>query len=120
MTNGFGDYPEITDADSPCVDATSQPKQKKRRGKHKALKALTKALKKHNKLLKKEQQQRDTEQQQQEDGIKKNNCRNVKGFLVKLGDAICKAVPAILTAFATAAIGCLFNRRPYIKNFQAG
>ncbi len=119
MTNGFGDYPEIAEAASPRIDADSQPKPKKCRGKHKALKSLTKALKKHNKLLQKEQQRRDASQQQ-EDSIKKNNYRNTKSFLAKLGDAICKAVPAILTAFATAAISCLFNRKTHIKNFQAG
>lgn len=81
----------------------------------KNLKRLTKAIRQHNKLLAQEAERRKAEEavaaeaarlkaeEEAKEADKRKSGRGVRGFLTKLGDAICRAVPKVLTTLATLA-----------------
>lgn len=81
----------------------------------KIFKALAKALRKHNKLMKQEAARRETEEEATKTAAKDTDKRKrdngTRGFLDKLGDAICKAIPKLLTTLATLAFGYFVNKR---------
>ena len=82
----------------------------------KALKKLVKALRKQNKLRKQEAARRKAEEEAAEEAaaakVSKDKSNNgVRSFLVKLGDAICKAIPKVLTTLATLAFGFFFKAK---------
>lgn len=101
---------------NPVVNAKAQRQHILRKRDIRAIKALTKALREHNKLVKEEVARRKaadaaeheaaTKQQTAESGRGQNG----KDFLNKLGDAICKAVPRVLTALASSFFGWLIKR----------
>lgn len=89
-----------------------------------ALRKLAKAFRKYNKRLKQDEEKRRTEEEAAKKAAaeKANKSRNnsgVRGFLNKLGDAICKAVPKLLTTIATVALGFFFKTRFAGKAQQA-
>jgi len=69
---------------------------------HKSFKKIKKLLKKQNKLL---------EENQRREAEETTKSKRVRGFLSKVGDAFCKALPKILTISASAALGYFFNTK---------
>lgn len=82
-------------------------------------KSLAKALRKHNKLLKQEAERRRAEEEATEKANRRKDDSSTRGFFNKLGDAICKAIPKVLTAIATVALGFFFNRKPSRRALRA-
>ena len=89
------------------------------RKERKIFKALAKALRKHNKLMKQEAERRRAEEEATEKANRRKDDSSTRGFFNKLGDAICKAIPKILTAIATVALGFFFNRKPSRRALRA-
>lgn len=85
----------------------------------KIFKALAKALRKHNKLMKQEAERRRAEEEATEKANRRKDDSSTRGFFNKLGDAICKAIPKVLTAIATVALGFFFNRKPSRRALRA-
>lgn len=81
------------------------------RKERKIFKALAKALRKHNKLLKQEAERRRAEEEAVETTARSKHDNGVRGFLVKFGDAVCKAVPKVLTTLVTLALGYFFKTK---------
>jgi len=109
------------EASEPVVEPDSETKKriglsKKER---KIFKALAKALKRRNKLLKQEMKQRKAEEAAVATVDKRKHDRGVKGFLKNLGDAICKAIPKVLTTLTTLAFGYFFKAKFAGKALQA-
>lgn len=127
MANIFDIYPDVpeettTPVNGPISKAERQRVLKKKE--LKVLKKLAKALRKQNRLMKQEAEKRkageeaakaDTTEKANKDKI--NN--GVRGFLGKLADAVCKAVPKLLTTVATVALGFFFKTRFAGKAQQA-
>lgn len=68
-----------------------------------AIKSLTKAIRQQNKLIEQEAERRRAEEAMKSEKFKTANGAGC--FLSKLGDAVCKAVPKILTTIVTLAFG---------------
>lgn len=89
----------------------------------KIFKALAKALRKHSKLMQQEAARREAEEESVEMTAKvpakAKPDHGVKGFLEKLGDAICKAIPKLLTTLAPLAFGFFFKTKFAGKALQA-
>lgn len=83
------------------------------------LKRLTKALRKQNKLLKMEAERRKAEEEAAVTAEKDKCDTRKKGFLKNLGDAICKAIPKVLTTLVTLAFGYFFKEKFPRKALQA-
>lgn len=114
MANLLDKYGDTTDEVAVPVSesagkAERQPALSKKE--RKIFKALTKALRKHNKLLKEESERRRAEEEAVETPARSKHDNGVRGFLVKLGDAICKAVPKLLTTLAPLAFGYFFKAK---------
>lgn len=111
---------KYVDADDTLTEPARKPysetelalkRQKKLLKLHKSLK---KALRKQNRLMKQEAERRKAEEaaaeaarlkaeEEAKEANKRKSASGVRGFLTKLGDAICKAIPKILTTLATLA-----------------
>ena len=89
------------------------------RKERKIFKVLAKALRKHNKLMKQEAERRKAEEEATEKANRRKDDSSTRGFFNKLGDAICKAIPKVLTAIATVALGFFFNRKPSRRALRA-
>lgn len=89
------------------------------RKERKIFKVLAKALRKHNKLMKQEAERRRAEEEATEKANRRKDDSSTRGFFNKLGDAICKAIPKVLTAIATVALGFFFNRKPSRRALRA-
>lgn len=111
MANLFEEYTD--EASEPAIEPDSETKERKELSQKelKIFKALAKALKRQNKLLKQEMKQRKAEEAAVATADKRKHNRGVKGFLKNLGDAICRAVPKILTTLTTLAFGYLFKAK---------
>jgi len=88
-----------------------------------AIKKLAKCIRKYNKLQEQEAARREAEEDNTKKAPEKVNKRKVDsgagGFFRKLGDAICKAVPMILTALAKVAFDHFLKARLSGKAPQA-
>lgn len=118
MANLLDKYGNIADEVTVPVSesagkAERQPTLSKKE--RKIFKALAKALRKHSKLMQQEAARRKAEEESVEMTAKvpakAKPDHGAKGFLEKLGDAICKAIPKLLTTVATLAFGYLVNKR---------
>ncbi len=90
-----------------------------RKRERKLLKAIRKMIKRQNKLLKEEFEQKKAEREaaEAERAVAKQAADSgrgqvVKGFFNKLGDAICKAIPRVLTTLVPLLFGWLIKARP--------
>ncbi len=119
MANMFEGYEN--EASEPAVEPDSETKERIGLSKkdRKIFKALAKALKRQNKLLKREVTQRKAEEAAVATVDKRKHDRGVKGFLKNLGDAICKAIPKVLTTLTTLAFGYFFKAKFAGKALQA-
>lgn len=82
-------------------------------------KNLAKAFRKYNRLMKQEAERRKAEEEATEKANRRKDDSSTRGFFNKLGDAICKAIPKVLTAIATVALGFFFNRKPSRRALRA-
>ena len=82
-------------------------------------KNLAKAFRKYNKLMKQEAERRRAEEEATEKANRRKDDSSTRGFFNKLGDAICKAIPKVLTAIATVALGFFFHRKPSKRALRA-
>lgn len=82
-------------------------------------KNLAKAFRKYNRLMKQEAERRRAEEEATEKANRRKDDSSTRGFFNKLGDAICKAIPKVLTAIATVALGFFFNRKPSRRALRA-
>ena len=113
MANLLDKYENTTDEMVvPASESAGKAKQQPAlsRKERKIFKALAKALRKHNKLMK---------QEATEKANRRKDDSSTRGFFNKLGDAICKAIPKVLTAIATVALGFFFNRKPSRRALRA-
>lgn len=93
--------------------------KKDHKKKHKGLKKQNKLLREQNELLRgqneilREQNEclKKNEEHQQREAEETTKSKREIGFLSKVGDAFCKALPGILSTIATAAIGYFFNTK---------
>lgn len=123
MSTTFTTYPEIPDIDPSSKNDTVQESNLE----HKVVKWLktqTKLLKRIIKF-KKRQMAESVEMVNTENIVNTANTANTANtkktsFLYKLGEAVIKAVPAVLTAVATAIVGFLFRRKTAPGNTLAG
>lgn len=84
----------------------------------KVLKKIKKIVKRQNKLLKMELEQKRAEREAAEaekataakQAAEANQGQDMKGFFNKLGDAICKAIPRVLTALVPAFFGWFIKK----------
>lgn len=122
MANLLDKYENTTDEMVvPASESAGKAKQQPAlsRKERKILKALAKALRKHNKLMKQEAERRRAEEEATEKANRRKDDSSTRGFFNKLGDAICKAIPKVLTAIATVALGFFFNRKPSRRALRA-
>ena len=85
----------------------------------KVLNAIRKMVKRQNKLLKEELNRKKAEREAAEaervaakQTADSGQRQNVRGFFNKLGDAICKAIPRVLTTLVPLFFGWLIKVRP--------
>lgn len=119
MANMLDKYVETVDeaaipASKPINKAKRQLVLKKKE--LRVLKKLAKALRKQNRLMEQEAEKQKSEEEAAKatttEKANKNKSNNgVRGFLGKLGDAVCKAIPKVLTTFATLAFGFFFKTK---------
>lgn len=115
-------FEKYDDVDETTVTAKEQyckvsKKRLLRKKDRKKIKKLTKALCKHNELMEQEAERRKAEeeaaaeaarlkaQEEAKEVEKRKSAKGAVGFLTKLGDAVCKAVPKVLTTLVTLAFG---------------
>ena len=110
MANMFDTYPDVVDettisAGESVHEAEWEHSRKKKKKSLKAqIKAMKKQAKKQAKLTKK--------LMKEWKAAAKQKCSKVKRFFNGLGKAVCKTVPVIVTALATAVIGHFFGIIP--------
>lgn len=90
-----------------------------RKRERKLLKAIRKMVKRQNKLLKEELERKKAEREaaEAERAVAKQAAdsgqgQDMRGFFNKLGDAICKAIPRVLTTLVPLLFGWLIKARP--------
>lgn len=90
-----------------------------RKRERKLLKAIRKMVKRQNKLLKEELNRKKAEREaaEAERAVAKQAAdsgqgQDMRGFFNKLGDAICKAIPRVLTTLVPLLFGWLIKARP--------
>lgn len=121
MANIFDKYTDVPgEAATPINEPISKAERQRGLKKKdlKVLKKLAKALRKQNRLMKQEAEKRKADEEAAnaktattEKANKDKSNNGVRGFLGKLGDAICKAMPKVLTTLATLAFGYFVNTR---------
>ena len=130
MANMLDKYVDAVDeVAAPATESISKTKAKAKRQRFlkkkeiRALKALAKAFRKHNELMEQEAARRKAEEDAAEKAVAKQASKNesdngMRGFLHKLGNAICKAVPGILTTLTTLIFGHFVKMRSTGKALQ--
>lgn len=119
MADIFDKYRDATDEIAVPVSESAGKAERQpmlRKKERKIFKALAKTLRKQNKLMKQEAERLQAKEETivetaTKDTDKSKRDNGARGFLSKLGDAICKAVPKLLTTLATLAFGYLVNTR---------
>lgn len=122
MADIFDKYGDATDEIAVPVSESAGKAERQpmlRKKERKIFKALAKALRKQNKLLEQEAERRKAEEEATEKANRRKDDSSTRGFFNKLGDAICKAIPKVLTAIATVALGFFFNRKPSRRALRA-
>lgn len=120
MANLLDNYNE----NLPCEEAVSSNENVNatkwfRKRERKVLKAIRKMVKRQNKLLKEELNRKKAEREaaEAERTVAKQDAdsgqgQDMRGFFNKLGDAICKAIPRVLTTLVPLFFGWLIKARP--------
>lgn len=127
MANMFDTYPDVPEETTTPINGPISKAERQRVLKKKdlkVLKKLAKALRKQNKLMQEKAEKQKAEEEAAKKAADKETNRHkddsgAKGFFNKLGDAICKAIPKVLTTIATVALGFFFKTRFAGKAQQA-
>lgn len=109
MANMLDKYADTIDEISVPADEFDGKAVKRQDISRDELENIIKRLRK--KLRKQKERRKAAEKAAAERSEKQENSSRVMGFLSKLGDAICKAVPKVLTTLVTLAFGCFFKAK---------